>query len=75
VRLWSCLNQILVLGFSWFWRLVGLVDALSDPVGSFFGLYEGLNNGCVWADHSSVSVFQITVSEFQESRLKASAYE
>jgi hypothetical protein len=27
--------------------MVGLVDALSDPVGSLFGLYEGLNIGCV----------------------------
>jgi hypothetical protein len=46
-----------------------------NPTGSFFGLYEGLDIGCVWADHGSVSVFHTTVSELQESRLKASADE
>ena len=37
---------------------VGLVDALSDPVGSFLGGFQGgLNIGRVWADHGSVVVF------------------
>jgi hypothetical protein len=55
--------------------MVGLGDALSDAVGSLYGIYEGLDIGCVWWKYGDMVVFQENYLDAVRITAEASACE